>query len=193
MAGRLHLQTCPPPLHLQYVLTGDAVYLDAVLGAWEMLRDPAQGWIHVGGSFAINEGDYYSPGSFHIDYGTHAMGSSSTDTDAVLVARRGGRKRDWFRAERGRLAGEPGWLSHDHDAHALAHELGDAAAYEHHHGVGDEWNGQFPTGEFCGYALHVGGTRPAVASAHSAASSCALPQRDVLAQAQPEVPPAVAR
>ena len=58
-----------------------------------------------------------------------------------LVARRGGRKRDWFRAERGRLAGESSWLDHDHDAQA----------HEHDHGVHSDWNGQIPTGEFCGY------------------------------------------
>lgn len=140
------------------------------MGAWKMLRDPSQGWIHVGGSLAsecdgvdvqsfdrlapecrnrtaVNEGDYYSPGSFHIDYGTHAMGDEESYS---IVGRRGGRKRDWFRAERGRLAGEPGWLDHDHDAHALAREHGDGTPHEHHHGTGDEWNGQFPTGEFCG-------------------------------------------
>lgn len=121
----------------------------------------------MGGSFAINEGDYCeslccivfrfsfsdlrriadAPGSFHIDYGTHAMGIS--EKGASVPARRGGRKRDWFRAERGRLSGEFGWLDHDHDAHALAehdHEHVDNA----HHGAQDDWNNQFPTGEFCG-------------------------------------------
>ena len=43
-----------------YVLTGSPHYLDAVMGAWEMHRDPIKGWIHVGGSLAINEGDNYA-------------------------------------------------------------------------------------------------------------------------------------
>jgi hypothetical protein len=47
-----------------YILTGKEKYLDAVMGAWEMHRDPVKGWIHVGGSIAINEGDLYEPGSY---------------------------------------------------------------------------------------------------------------------------------
>eukprot|EP00971_Amphidinium_carterae_P034705 683041-Amphidinium_carterae.1 len=38
-----------------YVLTGNETYLNAVMGGWEMHRDPVNGWIHVGGSIAINE------------------------------------------------------------------------------------------------------------------------------------------
>jgi len=68
---------------------------------------------------------------------------------------RWGRKRDWYRAERGRLAGEPGWQAHDHDAaeHRHAHGLLESdfpAGHVDHGHVGDGWGGQFPTGEFCG-------------------------------------------
>ena len=152
-----------------------------------MLRDPMQGWIHVGGSFgkhvlhcilaptsslllryqlrfclyyvtshtAINEGDYYDPGSFHIDYGTHAMMSETSSENLSLVSRRGARKRDWFRAERGRLAGENGWINHDHDAIATfmnehEHNITSDKHKEHAHGLASDWNGQYPTGEFCG-------------------------------------------
>jgi hypothetical protein len=111
-------------------------------------------------ALAVNaqEGDYYPPGSFHIDYGTHSMGAHDHEhSDAgtgggqplTLPQRRGGRKHDWFRAERGRLAGEPDWLQADHDAHALAKHDHEALG-AHHHGDGAMWNGQFPTGEFCG-------------------------------------------
>jgi len=39
-----------------YFLTGEQLYLDAVMGAWEMHRDEKSGWILPGGSLAINEG-----------------------------------------------------------------------------------------------------------------------------------------
>ena len=55
-----------------YVLTGNETYLGAVMGAWEMHRDPLQGWIHVGGSIAINEGAIYDPGTYHLWTGTGA-------------------------------------------------------------------------------------------------------------------------
>jgi len=48
-----------------YSITGDPLYLDAMLGAWGLLRDH---WTHVGGSIAINEGYYYPPGSYFLDY-----------------------------------------------------------------------------------------------------------------------------
>ena len=52
-----------------YTLTGEQLYLDAVLGAWAMHRDPVRGWIHPGGSLAINEGDIYESGSYWLKYG----------------------------------------------------------------------------------------------------------------------------
>lgn len=52
-----------------YVLTGESSYLSAVMAAWRMFRDPQNGWIHVGGSLAINEGSLYEPGSYHLDAG----------------------------------------------------------------------------------------------------------------------------
>lgn len=48
-----------------YVLTGNATYLTAVSNAWEMLRDH---WILPGGSFALNEGNYYPPDSYYIGF-----------------------------------------------------------------------------------------------------------------------------
>ena len=43
-----------------YVLTGDKLYLSAVMGAWEMF---VGSFLHLGGSMAINEGSlgYYDP------------------------------------------------------------------------------------------------------------------------------------
>jgi DUF1680 family protein len=52
-----------------YILTGEQKYLAAVMSAWRMFRDPLAGWIHVGGSLAINEGSLYTPGSYHLDAG----------------------------------------------------------------------------------------------------------------------------
>merc|ERR1711920_1201576 len=49
-----------------YILTGNHTYLDAVMGAWDMHKDPVKGWIHVGGSIAINEGAIYDAGTFHL-------------------------------------------------------------------------------------------------------------------------------
>lgn len=48
-----------------YVLTGDARYLVAMDGAWELMRNY---WIHVGGSIALNEGGagVYPPGSYFL-------------------------------------------------------------------------------------------------------------------------------
>eukprot|EP01116_Phalansterium_solitarium_P006662 TRINITY_DN19003_c0_g1_i1.p1 TRINITY_DN19003_c0_g1~~TRINITY_DN19003_c0_g1_i1.p1 ORF type:complete len:776 (-),score=231.31 TRINITY_DN19003_c0_g1_i1:217-2544(-) len=48
-----------------YVITGNATFLEAMLGAWKMIHD---NWEHVGGSIAINEGAWYPPQSYHIDY-----------------------------------------------------------------------------------------------------------------------------
>lgn len=47
-----------------YVITGDARYLAAVDGFWEMFRAH---WIHVGGSVAIKERKLYPPGSYYLD------------------------------------------------------------------------------------------------------------------------------
>ena len=46
-----------------YMLTGDSLYLDGVMGAWHMLRDH---WLHPGGSFALNEGTPYPPDSYYL-------------------------------------------------------------------------------------------------------------------------------
>ena len=120
-----------------YVLTGTQLYLDAVMGAWEMHRDPSKGWIHVGGSLAINEGDIYEPGSYWLKYGAVTEDGSLGEP---------ARKRDWHRVERGRLAGEldafGNPVRHAHHGHAHAHGGGE--------GEGDSWSGAFPTGEFCG-------------------------------------------
>jgi hypothetical protein len=48
-----------------YVLTANRTYYQAVLNAWAMLRE---GWILPGGSFALNEGPYYPPGSYFIGF-----------------------------------------------------------------------------------------------------------------------------
>ena len=48
-----------------YVITGNATYRDAVMAAWQMLYDH---WIHVGGSFAIDEYYYYPPDSYYLTY-----------------------------------------------------------------------------------------------------------------------------
>ena len=45
------------------VITGKPIYLEAVKGAWEMMRAH---WIHVGGSIAINERELYPPGSYFL-------------------------------------------------------------------------------------------------------------------------------
>ncbi|MCX6997446.1 MAG: glycoside hydrolase family 127 protein [Kiritimatiellaeota bacterium] len=47
----------------QYRATGDRQFLDATLGAWEMIHDH---WEHVGGSMAICEGEMYPPDSLFI-------------------------------------------------------------------------------------------------------------------------------
>jgi hypothetical protein len=51
-----------------YILTGNTTYLDAVLGGWSLFRDPVQGWIFPGGSFALNENFIYHPGSYPLEY-----------------------------------------------------------------------------------------------------------------------------
>lgn len=117
-----------------YTLTGEQLYLDAVLGAWAMHRDPVRGWIHPGGSLAINEGDIYESGSYWLKYGA-VTESGALDAPA--------RQRDWFRTERGRLAGE---LDAFGNLVKHAHHHGHA----HDHGDGEGWSEQYPTGEFCG-------------------------------------------
>ena len=52
-----------------YMLTGEARYIEAMDGAWDLFRDF---WIHVGGSIAINEGALYPPGSYFL--ASHATG-----------------------------------------------------------------------------------------------------------------------
>ncbi len=46
-----------------YRATGDKEYLDAMLGAWDLIHDK---WEHVGGAMAICEGKPYPPGSYFI-------------------------------------------------------------------------------------------------------------------------------
>ena len=48
-----------------YVLTGNTTYFTAVQNAWSMVRES---FIHVGGSFAINENNYYPPKSYFIGF-----------------------------------------------------------------------------------------------------------------------------
>ena len=54
-----------------YLMTGQSLYLDGVLGAWAMLRDPVKGWLFPGGSFSINENYLYPPGSFPLEFDGH--------------------------------------------------------------------------------------------------------------------------
>ena len=115
-----------------YILTGDALYLDAVMGAWEMHRDPERGWILLGGSLAINEGDIYEPGSFHLEAGTNGALASG---DAVSP-------REAARARRGAVRDVDGAGAHGRASAAHAHV--------HGHGHGDAWAGTFPTGACCG-------------------------------------------
>ncbi len=56
-----------------YLLTGNATYLDAVMSAWKMLREH---WILPGGSFALNEGQYYPPDSFFVGFTGTAIGGA---------------------------------------------------------------------------------------------------------------------
>jgi hypothetical protein len=51
-----------------YTLTGEAHLLDAVRGGWELFRDPVNGWLFPGGSFALNENFLYPPGSFPLEF-----------------------------------------------------------------------------------------------------------------------------
>ena len=118
----------------QYVMTGEQKYLDGVMGAWAMHRDPQLGWIHVGGSLAINEGDIYEPGTYWLKQGQPPHEGAERAPAA--------RKRDWFRRERGVAAGEV------HEGHSHLHSH--AHPHSHGHGHGGEWGGAYPTGEFCG-------------------------------------------
>jgi DUF1680 family protein len=52
-----------------YLATGDRRYLEAVEGAWEMVR---RHWVHVGGSIALCEGLDYPPDSRFIDPKKHS-------------------------------------------------------------------------------------------------------------------------
>ncbi len=51
-----------------YRATGDKKYLDATLGAWELIHDK---WEHVGGSMAICEGGTFPPSSYLVTPGCH--------------------------------------------------------------------------------------------------------------------------
>jgi len=62
-----------------YSLTGNATYLDAVLGGFAMFRDPVEGWLFPGGSFAINENYLYPPGAFPLEFDGH-WGADSRPT-----------------------------------------------------------------------------------------------------------------
>jgi hypothetical protein len=126
----------PPCSYLDlYILTGKQLYLDAVMGAWAMHRDPVRGFIHVGGSIAINEAGVYEPGSYWLSGRYPSLH----------------KRRDALREARGRAAGEPLALAaheHEHDhSHALEHEH--SHAHSHAHSQKNDW-GNHPTGEFCG-------------------------------------------
>ena len=127
-----------------YFLTGEQLYLDAVLGAWAMHRDTARGWILLGGSLAINEGDIYEPGSFHLEAGTNRAGLGLLP-------------RERARLHRGRLAGERHHGGSGGDNHTCAgeehggHGTGRQQQHHgHHHGLSEGWDAEYPTGEFCG-------------------------------------------
>jgi DUF1680 family protein len=51
-----------------HLATGEAQYLDAAEGAWELMRAH---WLHQGGSIALCEGQDYPPGSYFIDPAKH--------------------------------------------------------------------------------------------------------------------------
>jgi hypothetical protein len=51
-----------------YLITGDQAFLDAMQGAWELMRE---NWIHIGGSMAICEHGNYPPKSYPITQGGH--------------------------------------------------------------------------------------------------------------------------
>ena len=128
-----------------FILTGESLYLDALMGAWAMHRDPLRGWIHVGGSLAINEGDIYEPGSFWL-----LTGSLVEGTDGVHFAKPPSRQRDWFREERGISAGEKEWAV---DRNAPGEHAEHGNGLHPHQGTSDHAapeNGGWPTGEFCG-------------------------------------------
>jgi hypothetical protein len=160
-----------------YILTGDALYLDAVMGAWEMHRDPERGWILLGGSLAINEGDIYEPGSFHLEAGTNGALASG---DAVSP-------REAARARRGAVRDVDGAGAHGRASAAHAHV--------HGHGHGDAWAGKFPTGACCGMVTR---SQPPDARARPRGSNTSLPpsprrrvlRRRVLAEAEPAPAPA---
>ncbi len=46
-----------------YLATGDKTYLDAMLGAWELIYE---NWLHLGGSLAICEHGLYPPKSYYL-------------------------------------------------------------------------------------------------------------------------------
>lgn len=59
-----YLVTGIEPYFDLYRATGDKKYLNAVLGAWDLYHD---NWEHIGGSLAINEGDFlYQPKSYYL-------------------------------------------------------------------------------------------------------------------------------
>ena len=66
-----------------YVLTGNMTYYTATLNAWSMLREA---WILPGGSFALNEDNYYPPGSYYIGFtGTHVAAHHHSHDDGDHV------------------------------------------------------------------------------------------------------------
>jgi hypothetical protein len=114
-----------------YILTGKQLYLDAVMGAWEMHRDPVAGFIHVGGSLAINEGAVYEPGSYWLA----ADSASASRRDALREQRdlphhhdhhhhhQHGSARelqnDWGKHPTGELCGAVFWLKINQRLHRL--------------------------------------------------------------------------
>ena len=64
-----------------YVLTGETRYLDAMEGAWDLMRNH---WIHVGGSIALNEGGIYV--SVHT-VSFHPFSRASASTASIVGVR----------------------------------------------------------------------------------------------------------
>lgn len=135
-----------------WVLTGNELYLNASMGAWKLMRD---NWIHLGGSFAINEGEctgasrkrahnrlpppkrqcqpllgtaggYYAPQSYWL--------TANSPTSS--------RKKDYYRTQRELVdAAMKGEHDDDDESHAHVHEHAkcDGNAHglrgqTHHHG-----------------------------------------------------------
>ena len=117
-----------------FVLTGAALYRDAVMGAWRMWRES---FLHLGGSVAVNEVEYYYPGSRYltaefIEGGWHSRAARRGVEPLPAAPERAHGRGHAHRH------GHSHSHSHSHDAHGHTP-----------HGAGDDV-GSHPTGEFCG-------------------------------------------